>query len=162
MQICCQCCVCFCLPLCQQLQFGDQYFWLEWQCPGLPLQRTPGIISELPLYFQSSRHSFRVQTPPVLPPGSPEAASEKCVPVVGKPSWSIPTEPPPINYGPLTSQMTARPAGSRDRQILFTLSTWKRGNSDSWAIRLWKVRTSCDAWCFLVFCRIFKQHTGTT
>lgn len=79
--------------------------------------------------------------------GYPFSALSQCPsvidPVVGKPPRNIPADSPPINCGPLTSQMIARLARSGERQILFIVSDWKRGNSDSWAIRLWEERTSC-------------------
>lgn len=109
-------------------------------------KNTPRGSSKLPLYLQSSRCSWRV--PPVLP----EAASEKYDLVVGKPPMSIPADSPAINHGLLTIQMTARLTGSGERHILFTLSDWKRRNSESLADRLWKERTICGGQCFLVFC----------
>lgn len=86
------CLLCTVAP-CQQLQFGNEYFWLEWQCPGLPFGRA--LIAEplghlctcrAPGVAKDYRHH------PALPPGSPETASEKRRLMAGKPPMSIPAD----------------------------------------------------------------------
>lgn len=128
-QICCHCRV-YSAPL----PTNAVWRWVilfEVTAPRVALCRsTAGISSEPPVHLQSSRQSWAVRAPAVLPPDCPGAASEKCDPAVGKPSTSIPAESPAINRGPLTSPKTARLAQSRQRQILLTLSDCKKGNSD--------------------------------
>lgn len=139
---------------------------------GYPLQEHSWHSSVLLCTSQSSWHSEGVHTPPVLPPGYPEAVSEKCDP---SGSWQTlhehPSRLPSNKLCPLTSQSTARLAVSGERQILFTFSDWKRGNSNSLADRLWKEGTSCGGFlvgsvvanCSISRIRnLFKHHTQSS
>lgn len=135
-------------------------------------ERTAGVTSAFPLHTQGSRHNWRVQIPPVLPPAPPVAASGKWDPMVGKPPRSSPADSPPINCGPLASQMTARLAGSGKRQICLTFQTGKGETlirEESGFGKSRPVVVVDASWCsVVVLCSIprigdlFKQHTHTT
>lgn len=109
---------------------------------GTLCRTPPGITSEPPVHLQSSRHSEECKSCQFC--HQHLRGVTQCL-------AHLLADTPAIHRDPLRSQITDCQYGGEGREILFIPADWK-GGTDSLAYRLWKERTSCGGWCFLVLC----------